>query len=117
MKGLISARWFKDSPKGGIWEDVFQEFKDMKDYVVRWELVLAKDYGVPQNRPRVLMVGVRKDIAEAADLPTYKEMESVCTEPSAVKAGFLPKPSPGKYPNPKELLSDLEDENIANQLE
>ena len=25
-------------------------------------MVFAKDYGVPQNRPRVLLVGIREDI-------------------------------------------------------
>ncbi|HRI82687.1 MAG TPA: DNA cytosine methyltransferase, partial [Opitutaceae bacterium] len=71
--------------------------------------VHAKDYGVPQNRPRVLMVGVRHDVL-------YPERQTMLFEdppllydaPSAVRDGFLPKPV-GGAPTLPELLSDLED--------
>lgn len=130
VKGLLSARWFNNDPesrKGEIWEDVFNEFKfkdpatckQLSDYIVRWELVYAKDYGVPQNRPRVLMVGVRKDIAAAAGLPSYEAIPS-SHEPSgasAVKAGFLPAPKKGEYPDPEELLGDLEHARIGELLD
>ena len=31
-------------------------------YKVKWDILNAKDYGVPQNRERVFIVGVRKDL-------------------------------------------------------
>jgi DNA (cytosine-5)-methyltransferase 1 len=65
----------------------------------------AKDYGVPQNRPRVIIVGVRNDLVEVSE----QALEKVTSEaPDAVETGFLPKPS-GIPPTLEELLSDLED--------
>ena len=69
-------------------------------------MVFAKDYGVPQNRPRVLLVGIREDI-----LSRYKNKKcKLLTEESitALEEGFLPMPY-GKPLGIKDLLSDLVD--------
>jgi DNA (cytosine-5)-methyltransferase 1 len=104
VKGLLSAKWKTDGVKGEIWEDVFSTFSALKDYVVNFSLVRAKDYGVAQNRPRVLLVGIRKDI--------YKNASSVLST-SKVANGFLPEPS-GVAPNLIDLLGDLVDSNYEN---
>lgn len=62
VRGLLSARWTKRGIKGEIFDHVLQTFHSLKNYRVSHGLVFAKDYGVPQNRPRVLLVGVRKDV-------------------------------------------------------
>jgi DNA (cytosine-5)-methyltransferase 1 len=103
VKGLLSARWTPDGEKGEIWEDVQATFDAIRvrpkrhelRYVIEPALVHAKDYGVPQNRPRVLMVGIRSDIAP--NVPR-----------GPVAKGFLPAPS-GGAPGIAELLSDLAD--------
>lgn len=97
VKGLLSAKWTANGTKGEIWDDIFNTYANIPGYEVHWELVHAKDYGVPQNRPRVLMVGIRNDI-----------FKTNCTAHSAIAAGFLPTPT-GGYPNIEELLSDLVD--------
>ena len=98
VRGLLSARWTDDGEKGEIFKDVLKTFRDIGAYHVRYKLVHAKDYGVPQNRPRILIVGLRKDIFPE---PQVKSDD-------AVLAGFLPKPV-GGYPSIEELLSDLMD--------
>ena len=97
VRGLLSAKWTDDGEKGEIFRDVLKTFRDIGAYHVRYKLVHAKDYGVPQNRPRILIVGLRKDI--------FSEPE---TNGDAVSDGFLPKPV-GGYPTIEELLSDLID--------
>ena len=62
VEGLLRARWTKEGSKGEIFKDVLKTFKNLTNYTVKFKLVKAKDYGVPQNRPRVLVIGVRKDI-------------------------------------------------------
>jgi DNA (cytosine-5)-methyltransferase 1 len=57
VRGLLSAKWDKSGTNGEIFRDVLKAFRTLAGYHIRWELVHAKDYGVPQNRPRVLMVG------------------------------------------------------------
>lgn len=99
VRGLLSARWTNDGVKGEIFQDVLKTFEDIGAYHIRYKLVHAKDYGVPQNRPRVLIVGLRKDI--------FNEPE---THLDAVSDGFLPKPV-GGYPSIENLLSDLIDPN------
>jgi DNA (cytosine-5)-methyltransferase 1 len=39
-------------------------------YTVEWRLLSASDFGVPQLRPRVIIVAIRKDLVEAFDWPT-----------------------------------------------
>lgn len=60
VRGLLTARWTQDGDRK-IWPDVLAEFRGIPGYEVRWSLVSARDYGVPQNRPRVFLVGIRKD--------------------------------------------------------
>lgn len=98
VRGLLSARWTDDGEKGEIFKDVLKTFRDIGAYYVRYKLVHAKDYGVPQNRPRILIVGLRRDVFPE---PTVKSDD-------AVLAGFLPKPV-GGFPTIEELLSDLVD--------
>lgn len=97
VRGLLSAKWTDDGEKGEIFRDVLKTFRDIGAYHVRYKLVHAKDYGVPQNRPRILIVGLRKDI-----------FPEPATDGDAVSDGFLPKPV-GGYPSIEELLSDLMD--------
>lgn len=95
VRGLLSSKWTNDGKKGEIFDDVLKTFREIGAYHVRYKLVHAKDYGVPQNRPRILIVGLRKD---------------VFPEPSgnsdAVSDGFLPKPV-GGFPGIEELIGDL----------
>ena len=103
VKGLLTAKWTPDGSKGEIWSDVRATFdavtvkvgRKTLSYRTGWALVLAKEYGVPQNRPRVLLVGVREDIGVnlAAGLPA---------------GGLLPAAT-GGAPDPIDLLGDLVD--------
>jgi DNA (cytosine-5)-methyltransferase 1 len=95
VKGLLTGRWTKDGQQGEIWRDVLAAFAGIEGYEVRSALVQAKDYGVPQNRPRVLVVGIRRD------LPWVPSK-------SLVADGLLPQPA-GTPPHLSELLDDLID--------
>lgn len=102
VRGLLNARWEPNGEKGEIWEDILQSFQSLEvrvgrkslKYKVGWKLVFAKDFGVPQNRPRVLMVGIREDVV----------VRSVNGE----DLGFLPI-GDTKPPDPADLFSDLLD--------
>lgn len=110
VRGILNAKWTK---QGGepIWPDVFAEFKSISGYEVRWKLVYAKDYGVPQNRPRVLLVGIRKDIVVASEI-----LEADAHPEDAVKCGFLPAAGERRYPDLADLLGDLVDHGIKEIL-
>ena len=101
VRGLLYSRWTTDGEKGEIWEDVQLTFESIPGYVVRSSLVHAKNYGVPQNRPRVLLVGIREDFMNTSHSDGY------------LAEGFLPQPS-GKFPTLLELLGDLIDPDYVN---
>lgn len=96
VKGLLSQRWTPDGRPGELWDDVRETFEEIPGYYVDWHLVQAKEYGVPQNRPRVLLVGIRDDLGFRPD--------------SARRAsGLLPEPD-GTPPDPEDFLGDLVDD-------
>jgi DNA (cytosine-5)-methyltransferase 1 len=104
VRGLLNAKWNSSGKPGEVWRDVFATFQGLPDYSVAFELVHAKEYGVPQNRPRVLMVGVRNDIR--ANI----QREGVA---GARDRGYLPMPT-GGAPNLIDLLGDLVDPHYEN---
>jgi len=110
VRGLLNSKWTKDGCEL-IWPDVLAEFKSIEGYEVRWRLIYAKDYGVPQNRPRVLMVGIRKDILRGNPL-----LDPDADPNDAVKCGFLPPSGLVQPPDLIDLLDDLVDPSILPQL-
>ncbi len=67
VKGLLSMK------NGEVLETIFSELSRAGDfgYNVEYRVLLASDYGVPQNRERVIFIGTRKDL----DIkPVYPEV-------------------------------------------
>lgn len=100
VRGLLNAKWTSTGEKGEIFSDVLSTLRGLPGYRVAWRLVFAKDYGVPQNRPRVLVVGMRDDVKVAGENPEAED---------AVARGFLPAGGKIRPPSIKQLLSDLVD--------
>ncbi|WDF05534.1 DNA cytosine methyltransferase [Shouchella hunanensis] len=48
--------------KGKIKDSILEEFREL-GYNVSHQILLASDYGIPQNRKRVFFVGIREDLA------------------------------------------------------
>ena len=97
VAGLLSAKWNKGGHKGEIFQDVLNTFQNLRGYTVKYKLVHAKDYGVPQNRPRILLVGIKNSI----NMTKSDDID-------AVKCGFLPD-GIGGYPHLEEVFSDIID--------
>lgn len=72
VKGLLSAN------KGEAIKLIIKEFEDA-GYVVKTMLLNSADYGVPQKRQRVFIVGIRNDIPESFVFPepTHHPEESI----------------------------------------
>ena len=103
VRGLLNSRWTPGGEKGEIWRDVVRAFERIRvrrgrkvlEYNIGFSLLFAKDFGVPQNRPRVIMVGVRSDI----------EVKPDRFDPTSA---FMPAPT-RNAPDLRDLLSDLVD--------
>ena len=103
VKGLLSAKWTPDGVKGEIFEEILDSFRSIKGYNIEHSLVLAKHYGAPQNRPRILIVGVRDDV----DISSWKSINS------GVANGFIPAPT-HDAPDLIDLLGDLVNPEYQN---
>lgn len=101
VEGLLRSRWTNRGTKGEVFNDVFHTFRSLFEYSVKFKLVFAKDYGVPQNRPRLVIIGVRSDLLWLDD-----------STQDAFEAGLLP-PISKNFPDLEDILSDLIDENFS----
>tara|TARA_B100000029_G_scaffold253322_1_gene250274 strand:- start:55 stop:1302 length:1248 start_codon:yes stop_codon:yes gene_type:complete len=115
VRGLLSARKTATGEKGEFWDDIRGEFKALKvkppgksqnySYVIQWKLLLAKDYGVPQNRPRIIMIGIREDV--------YNGLPDAVQENT--HDSFYP-PKTNGAPDLIDVLGDLVDPHQGNSL-
>ena len=55
--------------KGNTFKTIISTLESLKDYTVDWKILNTRDYGIPQNRRRVFIVGMRRSI-------TNKNMKS-----------------------------------------
>lgn len=102
VRGILNSKWTQNGKKGEIFEDVLRQFGTLKNYFQDWKLVQCKDYGVPQNRPRVILIGIRKDL-------NFKPNRNYPA------SGLMPEIK-SNYPDPDELLSDLIDKNYSKNF-
>jgi DNA (cytosine-5)-methyltransferase 1 len=100
VRGITFGRWTDTGKKGEIWSEVQASFKKLSGYYVPDGVQLnSSDYGVPQRRPRVMIVGIRKDLVHI-----FKK------DPLGVAEGLLPSKLEGVVPpNLKDVLGDLMD--------
>src|SRR5690625_127991 len=68
VKGILSAN------KGEAFPLIIKEFEE-SGYEVKYSVMNAADYGVPQKRQRVIMVGIRKDIEVNYEFPLFTHSE------------------------------------------
>ena len=116
VRGLLSARWNRHEP-GKVWDSVRKHFAAQlgKNYIIAFEVVRGFEYGVPQNRPRVLMIGYHRRhwsaLGWTEDWVTSILAQTKRGNAVAITAGLLPPAYEWKgfVPNIQELLSDLVD--------
>lgn len=83
---------------------ILEEFKKVEPgYDVTYKLLNAADYGVPEERKRVIVVGFRKDLGIKFEFPEPTHSEDGKIKPKWISLkeaiGDLPKPIPAKEKN------------------
>lgn len=68
VKGLLSTKYIDGRNLAEVIEEDLSKMNGV-GYDVVHELINASDYGVPQNRQRVLFVGIRKDLKKTFTFP------------------------------------------------
>lgn len=76
VKGLLSM----DS--GRVIKQIQEEFENSGTfgYEVRTQVLKASDFGVPQIRERVILIGIRKDLNIIPEFPEKKNQEEISVE-------------------------------------
>ena len=81
VKGLLSMK------DGAVLETILNEFRNAGQhggYDVAYKVLLASDYGVPQNRERVIIVGTRRDLGIQPRLPEPLQLDHKITVDEAI---------------------------------
>ena len=76
VKGLLSME------SGEVIKQIQNEFENAGKfgYEVRTKVLKASDYGVPQSRERVIIIGIRKDLGLIPQFPTKKYEKEITVE-------------------------------------
>ncbi|MCL2124639.1 MAG: DNA (cytosine-5-)-methyltransferase [Oscillospiraceae bacterium] len=76
VKGLLSTDYIDGRNLADV---IMDDLSNMSDtgYNVVYQLVNASDYGVPQNRQRVIFIGIRKDLNKAFVFPDKLPKENL----------------------------------------
>jgi DNA (cytosine-5)-methyltransferase 1 len=79
VKGLLSTKYIDGR---NLAEVIIEDLSNMNDvgYDVVHQLANAADYGVPQNRQRVLFIGIRKDLGLTFVFPEKQSKENLTLE-------------------------------------
>lgn len=81
VKGLLSMK------NGAVLETILEEFRhagSFGGYDVAYKVLLASDYGVPQNRERVIIIGTRHDLGLQPRHPDPLELDHKITVDEAI---------------------------------
>lgn len=71
---LENVKGLENMDKGKILKLIINDLENVGyGYEVNYNVINACDYGVPQNRERVIILGVRKDLKKDHDLPIIKK--------------------------------------------
>jgi len=88
-------------------------------YHVYWQVLNAKDYGVPQNRERVFIIGIRDDVDNnftfPKPFPLTKRLKDVLEKEvdekyflSSTALEYMEKPATGGYSDRKSMMNDAD---------
>ena len=106
VKGLLSMQ------NGRVIKQIISEFENAGEsgYEVRCQVLKASDYGVPQVRERIIIIGFRKDLGLTPEFPS-KKLNSTITVEQAISD--LPKIEAGEGLEKAEYLSIPQNEYQA----
>jgi len=98
MENVKGLTWHD---KGRTWKIIRESLENLDDYNFHWKVLNTRDYGIPQNRERIYMVGIRKDLKQTFEWPKPVPMKPLSNfvdwdytvqdeiRPDVIKSGML----------------------------
>ena len=112
VRGILSSKWTENGDKGEIFREVLSGFSKIKGYTVQPTLLHGYGFGVPQNRPRVMIMGIKNEYVKKhkISIPTFDISRNASTFQSQLKnnGGLFPKWNGSTAPDIVDVLSDLD---------
>jgi DNA (cytosine-5)-methyltransferase 1 len=71
VKGILSH------DKKRTFKRILEEVNKLEDYNIYWKVLNTKDYGIPQNRERVFIVGIKVKYDKGFQWPEYIQMKNI----------------------------------------
>jgi len=106
VKGLTNIA------KGKVLETILQEFRDI-GYTVDWRILNAQDFGLPQHRERVIIIGNRIGVENPFPSPTH----GLISANTVIQSSLFPSSSPLLMPylTLRDAIGDIEElETLPN---
>jgi DNA (cytosine-5)-methyltransferase 1 len=97
VKGLVTHN------KGNTLQNIVKLLRNNGNYIVYYKVLNSNDYGVPQKRQRLFIVGVRQDISKTFKYPTPMSYKPVLRDVLI----DVPASEGYKYPDKKKRVLDL----------
>lgn len=128
VKGLLSddngntfQNWLQLLGRSVNTQENMFNHPDSLEYNLHWKVLNSKDFGVPQNRERVFIVGIRKDLSNTFRFPIgwflYKRLKDVL-EPSVDEKYYLSDSAISSIiDNENNIQKSLVDPEIASTLQ
>ena len=92
VEGILSGKWTPKGKKGEIFRDVWEAFSSIDGYVAQPTLLHAYGFGVPQNRPRVMIMGIKEEYTKGLIPTTFDPKNTSMSYASQLRnnGGFFP---------------------------
>lgn len=74
---LENVRGLTTIDNGMVFEHILTLLKNIKKYNIYWEILNTKDYGIPQNRERVFIIGILKSYDTKFEWPSKCKLKNL----------------------------------------
>lgn len=121
VQGILTGKWTSNGEKGEIFREICESFEAIDGYTSQPTLLHAYGFGVPQNRPRVMIMGIQDNLLEKVGIsPTpFESRKTGETYASMLRnnGGFFPQWDEKnlQVPDIIDVLSDLDFEGWSKE--
>jgi DNA (cytosine-5)-methyltransferase 1 len=74
---LENVRGLTTIDGGNVFQYILKQLENIKKYDIYWKVLNTKDYGIPQNRERIFIIGILKSQRQPFEWPKPTKMKNI----------------------------------------